>query len=320
MCADIRAVGQSADCPGADVVVAELLDAGGLGERLVPFLRHAKRHLLRAGGRVVPQRLRVRAALAELRLPALVGVDFAALEPQWLGARASAGEWVAMDLDGGMDWSPASDAQDVFTLDLTSPDAVLVNSLGERDIRFPLLPPQRAGSHGASRCNAIVWWFEAELGSKAPVLSSAPARFRPLGGIETHWVQAVAGIGPWSLEGGDVVAVGLRVRTDTVNLTWTQLGLERSGSPQCEPTSVPGRHPLIELHPAELASCEPSRHRADEARAALQHLRADVDTVGDLGRLQALQSAVLHICAQPGLFGLEATPEALAPLLKLFYS
>ena len=28
-----------------DVVVAELLDAGGLGEKIVPFLRHAKSRL-----------------------------------------------------------------------------------------------------------------------------------------------------------------------------------------------------------------------------------------------------------------------------------
>lgn len=32
-----------------DLVVAELLDAGGLGEKIVPFLRHAKSRTLGSG-------------------------------------------------------------------------------------------------------------------------------------------------------------------------------------------------------------------------------------------------------------------------------
>ena len=37
-----------------DLVVSEILDAGLLGEQVLPTLRHAAAHLLRPGGRMIP--------------------------------------------------------------------------------------------------------------------------------------------------------------------------------------------------------------------------------------------------------------------------
>ena len=37
-----------------DVVVTELVDSGLLGEHILPVLRHARAHLLKPGGRVIP--------------------------------------------------------------------------------------------------------------------------------------------------------------------------------------------------------------------------------------------------------------------------
>lgn len=56
------------------MVVAELLDAGGLGEKIVPFMRHAKARLLKPGGRCLPRGLRIRGVLLHLKLAKCHGV------------------------------------------------------------------------------------------------------------------------------------------------------------------------------------------------------------------------------------------------------
>merc|ERR1712232_207624 len=72
LCSDVRSVTWT-ETQRCDLVVTELLDASGFGERLVPILRHAKDHLLRerAAGEIIPSALRIMAALVDLRLPKL---------------------------------------------------------------------------------------------------------------------------------------------------------------------------------------------------------------------------------------------------------
>ncbi|CAE7850352.1 Art7 [Symbiodinium necroappetens] len=123
LCGDIRTV-SVAEEDRFDVVVAELLDAGGLGEKIIPFLRHAKSRLLRPGGYLVPRGLRVRASLVEARLPqarlpgGVAEVDLSAFDPFWLPARAERSEWLGIDLDAGCDWEPASEVVEVIWLQL----------------------------------------------------------------------------------------------------------------------------------------------------------------------------------------------------------
>merc|ERR1712048_1065400 len=147
--------------------------------------------------------------------------------------------------------------------------------------------------------------------NNGPVLSNAPQVFRPASSKATHWVQAVAGVGPWSLEEPQIHAVCVRVRTDGVQLTWTPLGLE--AAPACEELSAVAAAPLLaSLHPLPepevpllpAADLDAWRQLRAEAAEGLRELRQKVDEVGDIARLQALQAAVLHLVAQPGLFGL----------------
>merc|ERR550532_3741641 len=133
-----------------------------------------------------------------------------------------------MDLDRGADWVPISEPAEVFSLDFAQPQAVLAYALCEKDLCFALqldgrmrCPAERisAGCTGSiqdvepPRCNAIVWWFEADVGGCSPVLSSAPSAFRPHESRATHWAQAVAGVGPWLLQGSEEF-LWVRVRTD----------------------------------------------------------------------------------------------------------
>ena len=61
------------DLPAADLVVSEVLDAGLLGEGVLPTLRHASRDLLKPQGRMVPAGATVYGQLVEL--PALRTVN-----------------------------------------------------------------------------------------------------------------------------------------------------------------------------------------------------------------------------------------------------
>ncbi|CAE6927730.1 Art7 [Symbiodinium natans] len=302
LCGDIRMVSFEEE-DRFDVVVAELLDAGGLGEKIVPFMRHAKSRLLREGGRLVPRGLRIRACLLEARLPSASPsgkagkagepgepgepVELSAFEPFWLPARAARSEWLGIDLDAGCEWVAASEAVEVFSLNFLGSHADLIEALQERDLRFPL-----SGHH---KVNAVAWWFEADLGSGeegACDLTSAPSRFRPSQCSATHWVQALAGIGPYDVPDG-ASEFKLRIRTDGVTLTWTPLAFDSATVPD-----APERSEEVAAWSAKVA----------EASRQLQDMENRLDRVGDVARVQALQSAALSLAAQPGLFGLEAGP------------
>ena len=145
--ADVRSLALNDD-ERFDIALTELLDSSGFGERLVPILRHTKSSLLRSGGEIIPRAIRVHAALAELRLPRICGVDLTALEPFWLPARASMGEWIAIDLDDlAAQWRFVSAPIEVFSVDFTREQRSIVEALCEHDLSFPLC----ANSSHASR-------------------------------------------------------------------------------------------------------------------------------------------------------------------------
>ncbi|CAK9007381.1 Protein arginine N-methyltransferase 7 (Histone-arginine N-methyltransferase PRMT7) ([Myelin basic protein]-arginine N-methyltransferase PRMT7) [Durusdinium trenchii] len=294
ICGDIRAVMVDED-QRFDLVVAELLDAGGLGEKIVPFLRHAKSRLLRPGGRCLPRSLRLRAALLDLRLSREGhGLDLSAWEPFWVPARASSGEWLGIDLDAGADWQPVSDVVDLFNLNFEASQGELIEALQEQEIDFKLFPDAR-------RCNAVAWWFEADLGIGelgSCDLTSAPSRFRPASCEPTHWVQAVAGLGPFDHFTGERHLL-MRVRTDGVQITWTPLN---APVPQED-------HSFVAAWRQETA----------EVDQQLRDLERHLTTGGDLARLAAVKSAALMLAAQPNRFGLEATPEVVTRLLKALF-
>eukprot|EP00931_Biecheleriopsis_adriatica_P102727 TRINITY_DN77665_c0_g1_i1.p1 TRINITY_DN77665_c0_g1~~TRINITY_DN77665_c0_g1_i1.p1 ORF type:complete len:883 (-),score=219.92 TRINITY_DN77665_c0_g1_i1:16-2457(-) len=317
-CGDIRTVDIEED-ERFDVVVAELLDAGGLGEKIVAYMRHAKSRLLRHGGVVVPRGLRIMAALVDASLPSAGGaaspVNMKAFEPFWLPARASSGEWLGVDLDAGADWAPASEAIEVFSLNFAGAQADLAAALQEREICFPLLGQS---DNSSARCNAIAWWFEADVGGGEEGtcdLTSAPSRFRPHHCSSTHWVQALAGLGPWQFR-DDARCLRMRVRTDGAHITWTPMDMEVEASVPKWVDLPSVETPAWSLAQAEI---EAWRSQGADASETLANMQQSLLKFGDLARLHAVQAAALHVAAQPGVFGLEATHETISrPLVSFF--
>jgi len=104
------------------------------------------------------------------------------------------------------------------------------------------------------------------------------------------------------------------VRTDGVNLTWTPLGLAPAADDAPPPVLPCPEEPRV---PPDLV--EEWRQAGEDASLGLRELRGKLDDIGDVARLQAVQSAALHIAAQPALLGLDAAADAVAPVLKCFY-
>jgi hypothetical protein len=312
-----------------DIALTELLDSSGFGERLIPILRHTKSHLLRSGGDIIPRAIHVYAALADVQLPSIGDIDLSALAPFWLPARASMGEWMAVDLDDiSAHWQLVSSPVQVFSVDFTADQRSIAKALCEHDVEFPL--KRQSDNDGALQatdttstpcCNTIVWWFQADIGEGAPHLCNAPAALRPHGCGATHWAQAMACLGPWPLSKLSVgQAVRMTVRTDGTTFKWTPLGIAREmqSSSDEEPSSL---LPLPELEKPCMdgSILNAWRQEVTEPLETVRKLRNQIDSFGDVARLQALQSVILSIAAQPGLFGLEATSESVGPLLKDFF-
>ncbi|CAJ1380564.1 unnamed protein product [Effrenium voratum] len=171
-CGDIRAVAVSEE-ERFDLLVAELLDAGGLGEKIVPFMRHAKSRLATKGAQCVPRGLKVKALLLELHLPKLRKVDLGAWESYWLPASAEKGEWLGLDLDAA-EWTPASSVVEVFSLNFEGPQSGLAEALQESARCLSRCPGASMPSPGGSK---PTWASvkKAPATSPAPLLGSAAA-------------------------------------------------------------------------------------------------------------------------------------------------
>ncbi|GAB5031912.1 protein arginine n-methyltransferase 10-like [Nannochloropsis oceanica] len=91
-----------------DVVVTELVDSGLLGEHVLPVLRHARKHMLRPGGRVIPHAAVVYARVIEStevrRRSRLLKVD--GVKSSWWGGRDSGCEELS---EGGRNSKSSSD-------------------------------------------------------------------------------------------------------------------------------------------------------------------------------------------------------------------
>jgi type II protein arginine methyltransferase len=174
-----------------DLVVSEIVDCGLIGEGLLPTVRHARKHLLAPGGRMVPGaakllgRLVSSAAAAGLnRVDTVGGFDLTGLNlvstnghfPLRTATRRHRLVSPAVELA----------AFDLFTDPLTD------------ETRRLTLPVTESGLvHG------LVAWFELDLGDGA-VLDNAPEN------VTSHWGQAfVAFDRPIAVRTGDVVAVDL---------------------------------------------------------------------------------------------------------------
>jgi len=156
----------------ADVLVTETIDCGLLGESVLPIVRHARRHLLREGARVIPARARVFFRLVESRAihrnnfaRSAAGLDVS------LFNRFSTREYFPVRLST-WDHRPLCAATPLFDFDFQD------GRLAPRRACIGVEPEQRGWVHG------IVFWFELEL-SPGVHLSNSPDN------LDSHWMQAV---------------------------------------------------------------------------------------------------------------------------------
>lgn len=160
--------------PGpADVIIAEVFDAGLLGEGAIPTLRHAANELLADGGVLLPRGATVHAMLVDL--------------PRWRSVNP-VGEIAGFDLSAFDRFrNPAAYrqidlARETHTA-LSAPFRVATFDFADlpvgerwRDIQVPVV--------AAGTAHAVAFWFDLALDDEV-TLSGAP------GGTLDHWQQAV---------------------------------------------------------------------------------------------------------------------------------
>jgi predicted RNA methylase len=274
--------------PQADLLVAELLDAAGVGEHYIAVVRGARaQNLLAPDARIMPARLRLYARPIELCAAAVL--DSELLAAAILSADSSLGQYAGIRFDGsdglaeGSGWRALAAPELAFDIDFERDSLEMPL---ECDVTFPL------ASDG--RCNAVMWWFEAWLDRDgAHRVTNAP------GARITHWAQAAALLPETRAARG--ASLTLQARTDGKTVRWLM--------PQVAACAVPAPSDLLDTWRAAEKRCE-------MARTALGDLTAACAT--DTSRLAKLQRAALAIIAQPRAFGVDG--DAVPWLKKQFFS
>ncbi len=156
----------------AEILITETVDCGLLGEGILPIVRHARRHLLLPGARIIPQAARIVAQLISSsdvknlnQVSTATGFDLSHFNtlatPKYFPIR--------------LHWhrhQKMSAPFEVFRFDFQR------DALMSRENKIHLVP-QRTGF-----CDAVVFWFELKLDDDN-ILSNGPKNKK------SHWMQAV---------------------------------------------------------------------------------------------------------------------------------
>jgi hypothetical protein len=159
------------DLEPADLVVSEVVDCGLIGEGLLPTFRHARTHLLRPGGKLLPSRCRLFGAL--LDSPTVASLN-------------------AVTTGGGVDLSlfnvVATRGHYPVRLStwphrLVSAPAELVDFDLARDPLEDGRSEVELSVTADGEAHGLVVWFEMELGSEIRLRNSPDH-------TDLHWMQA----------------------------------------------------------------------------------------------------------------------------------
>jgi type II protein arginine methyltransferase len=155
----------------ADVVVTEIVDCGLVGEGIIPTVRHAREHLLRPGGIIVPGSARLMAVpIDSAAMWQLNQVDYACgFDVSHFNEFATAG-YFQVRL-GAWPHRTLAAPQEVLSVDFLNDPLRSGEFVAE-------IAVERTGT-----CHGIAFWFELMLDEKR-VLSNEP------GNATSHWHQA----------------------------------------------------------------------------------------------------------------------------------
>lgn len=161
-----------------DVVVSEILDAGLLGEGVIPSLRHAQAHLLHPDAVVIPQAAKIYACLLEV--PAYRKVapvkEVAGFDLSPFNRFRMKDEYITLVLPS-MEHRLLGDATPVYDIDFRHIPGVITDTM-------PQTKQVELKSTIQGTAHAVVCWFDLHLDDEICVST------RP-GGDMVHWGQAV---------------------------------------------------------------------------------------------------------------------------------
>lgn len=155
----------------ADVIMTEIVDCGLVGEGLIPTMRHAREHLLRPGGTLIPHTARVVAApVNSVSIAQLNQVDYSCgFDVSYFNELASHRYFPVRLRTWPHQFLARPDT--VLSLDFVHDEL----NPGERVLNFAI------GHDGLA--HGMAFWFELALDGKR-VLSNEP------GNRDCHWHQA----------------------------------------------------------------------------------------------------------------------------------
>lgn len=170
----------------ADLIITEIFDCGLLGEGILPTVKHARKYLLRTGGRMIPRAGRVFAALLESeQIHRLNYVSTACGLDVSLFNRFSTPHYFPVRLNT---WQHRmlSEPRQIFNFDF---------------LKDPLVPEQQPIDFVVLRSghfHGVVFWFELVLNDRVSICNEPQKT--------THWMQAVQCLPiPLDVAEGDVV-------------------------------------------------------------------------------------------------------------------
>jgi len=155
----------------ADVIVTEIVDCGLVGEGIMPTLRHAREHLLKPGGIIIPQTARVMAAPIEsVEIWQLNQVDDACGFDVSHFNELATSRYFQVRL-AYWPYRSLAEPREVLAFDF-------LNDSLEPGEEVAAIPIETGGT-----CHGIAFWFELGL-DEVRVVSNEPD------GPLSHWLQA----------------------------------------------------------------------------------------------------------------------------------
>lgn len=165
---DCRQMAVPDDLPErADLALFELFDCSLIGEGILHFLAHARKHLLAKSARFLPAAARIRAVVVEYRLERLWDIDASLLNPY-----RNSPAFASVDA-ATLPYRPLSEPFDVFSFDFASADPT-----PQETLLRPLVTD--AGTAGA-----LLFWFDLRLDATRWISNV------PRAGKAPHWKQGL---------------------------------------------------------------------------------------------------------------------------------
>jgi hypothetical protein len=187
-----------------DVIMAEIVDCGLIGEGILPTMRHARQHLLAPGGRLLPRSARVLGSL--VMSEAVDGLnrvsDAGGFDVGMVNSVATVGHFPVRLRT----WPHTllSEVIELFSFDF---DVGPLDD-GSSNVRMPVTASGTA--HG------IAAWFEMDLGGRVTMRNSPD-------NVSSHWMQAWIPFGvPFEVIAGGIIEIDIHWRDD---LLWAGPGM-----------------------------------------------------------------------------------------------